>query len=450
MTRLDNRNLTFWKRLFPIVFFEIFLCLTVWIFAYGPWPFHIHDGTKLYTFLFLSHFALFLGYLTAAFKRPCIYSGHWNVNRALTIGIMLQLMLLIPTSLFRTGTAIPNFEQGITNPGEVYSSSLQLRSTGNPLVEYTRILAAPFLALFLPLFVFYWRHIKFHQRILGFFALIFILAIYIAMGTNKMIADVVLLSPWLILAGHWSGVSTLERWHKGLIAVACAGAFVCFLAFYSQTMETRSGSFVKHGYFQPSNSRVDEDHFMLRNMPEYARTAIKGLTIYLVHGYYGLYLALNEPFVPCYGVGHSPFLTRQVERLTGNENWNLDTYPARIEKYGWPRNLIWHSIYPWLASDLTFYGTVIFVFIIGRLLALTWIDVLGGKNFLAVAVFAQLVIMLFYFSANNQCLTDGEGIVAFWSLLIWWASTRRHSRNSSKSSHGQSQQGNLLETSRPK
>jgi len=101
------------------------------------------------------------------------------------------------------------------------------------------------------------------------------------------------------------------------------------------------------------------------------------------------------------------------------------SYPVRIEKYGWDAQALWSSIYPWIASDVSFPGTLLIVFLIGRGFALCWLDTLRGENPFAVVLLSQFLIMLFYFPANNQLLQSGEGFIAFWvTLLLWWRTRR--------------------------
>jgi len=97
----------------------------------------------------------------------------------------------------------------------------------------------------------------------------------------------------------------------------------------------------------------------------------------------------------------------------------------RIAKYGWKPYGNWHSIYPWLASDFSFPGTLIIVFIIGHLFAKSWLDTLRGANPFAVAALAQFITMLVYFPANNQVAQGGESWTAFTGILLLWLSTRR-------------------------
>ncbi|MBZ5524459.1 MAG: hypothetical protein LAP21_19650, partial [Acidobacteriia bacterium] len=140
-------------------------------------------------------------------------------------------------------------------------------------------------------------------------------------------------------------------------------------------------------------------------------------------GYYALYLSLKEPFVPMYGAGNSMFLTREAERFLDLPGFSQRSYPARIEKYGWSVNQLWCSIYPWIASDISFPGVIVFVFLVGHFFALAWLDTLMANPF-ALLAFTNFLIMLIYFSGNNQMMQSGEGGVAFWVLLFAWLLTR--------------------------
>jgi hypothetical protein len=141
-----------------------------------------------------------------------------------------------------------------------------------------------------------------------------------------------------------------------------------------------------------------------------------------------------------FGVGNSIFLTQQAVRITGIERIGTLSYPKRIEEDGWDALGLWSSIYPWIASDVSFPGTIFVVFLIGRLFALAWFDALSGRNPFAYGMLAQFTIMLFYFPANNQTVQFGEGFTAFWVILLAWLLTRNgSSRLLSRSRAGSSE-----------
>ena len=413
-----------WVRVFPILFFFAYLNFTVFLFVLGPWEYPVESAFRLYLFLALAHLALLLGYLSVPFSNPAGYSGKWTLSRLIRSSLVLNLLLLLPTSRFRTGRFIPDIISGITDPGGAYAQSLTLREGGEPVIEYIRIFLGPLLYMALPLTVFYWDQLSRKMRIAGLTSILGTVVLFISMGTNKGIADTVLLIPCLVFAAHFAGKSKLSRKKVVRVATASLLALFAFLAYFGFAVSSREGSPLAAGYLLTAHTRVDEDNFLVRNLPPPAATAMIGLDIYLTQGYYALSLSLQEPFVPMYGVGNSMFLYRQAARITGNARISEQPYPVRIEKYGWDAEGLWSSIYPWIASDVSFPGTVLVVFVIGRLFAQSWLDTLGGNNPLAVVMFSIFVIMLFYFPANNQILQSGEGLTAFWGTLILWRRSR--------------------------
>lgn len=422
---LPFKNYSTVVRLFPIVFFIGYLTFTVILFAVGPWDWPILDGSKLYIFLGLAHVALFLGYYTAAFRKPCGYSRQFSVYKVIRWTIVVNLILLFPTVAFRTGSFTPDIAAALANPGAAYTNSLTTRDANTPVIEYIRLCVGPFIALFLPVVIFYWRFIRPFARTLAMVVLFGTVALFIAMGTNKAIADTVLLLPWLVFAAHCAGIIRLSarKWILG--GLAALVSFALFLSFFSLTMSTRTGASPFYGYFPAIGMRADPNNFLIKDASPPVKIGVLGLDSYMTQGYYALYLSLEEPFVPMFGVGNSFFLTHQAVRITNDPEIERLSYPARIEKHGWNAFGLWSSIYPWIASDVSFPGTILVVFLIGRLFALSWLDTLDGTNPFAVAVFAQFVIMLFYFPANNQILQSGEGFTGLVGTFCLWLFTRK-------------------------
>jgi hypothetical protein len=473
-----------WVRYLPLALVLGYLSLSVVLFAFGPWQYPVADGARLYVFLLLAHFALAVGYVTAP-ARPALHAiGNSTASRVVKVCLAATLLLLVPTSLLNTGSPLPDVIAGILDPGAVYARSIELRAE-RPLltvVAYIRILVGPLLFLLFPLLVVYWSVLSVRVRLLGVFALAFVVATYVAMGVNKGIAEMLGLFPPLVLVSYLAGKLTLTRTQWARLVAGWLVAVGLFLGFFAATQATRTGSASEHGSLPagvtrtiaPAASRsptptgtsvtatpvggsatpaptqirtatpsptaaptfpggvrripVNYEHALVRDLPAGPmRTGVVGLVFSVTHGYYALYLSLDKPFVPMFGVGHSMFLTQQAVRLTGNEQIGNLSYPKRIEEDGWDALGLWSSIYPWIASDVSFPGTIVVVLLIGLLFALAWYDALSGRNPFAYGVLAQFAIMLLYFPANNQTSQFGEGFTAFWAILIAWLITRNRS-----------------------
>jgi hypothetical protein len=104
--------------------------------------------------------------------------------------------------------------------------------------------------------------------------------------------------------------------------------------------------------------------------------------------------------------------------------WQL-CYPARLEAdSGYSTAHYWHTIYPWIASDLTFPGAILFMGVMAFLLAEAWKDTRKGENPFALGFFTQIILMFFYIPANNGRLMYPEEALTFWGLLACWRLTR--------------------------
>ncbi len=161
-------------------------------------------------------------------------------------------------------------------------------------------------------------------------------------------------------------------------------------------------------------------------LPPHALTALVGETVatgstvlvsYVSQGYSGLSASLTQPFVWTAGSGSSPGLNRVVPFLNSEVN-AANAYPFRAEiDQGWPALGKWQTIYPWLASDLTFPGAIFFVGCIGMLFAAAWVTALGRGGLLAASWFVQLGVILVSVPLNNQPIAATPNVVAFGCLI---------------------------------
>lgn len=421
-----RRPLTLWVRLLPILFLFAYLNLTVFLFAYGPWPWPVSNARKLYTFLISAHVALLLGYLSKALARPGGYFFRWKPRHLVTCSLILNLLLLVPTSVARSGSVIPDLVWGITNPGPAYYASNSLRAESSSLAEYVRILLGPVLFLQFPLTVYYWTRLRWEIRLFSVLSIAYFLAVYVATGTNKAIADYVLVAPFLVAASYFAGLWRLN-WRRTVFVIALAlTALWLLLSFFTAGQVSRLGGTENIAYFHFLRLYANTRNPLVHGLPEQAKAGAIALVKYVSHGYYGLSLSLEEPFVPMWGLGNSRFLYLNAAELTGIDKLQELPYPVRVQKHGkWDAYEHWSSIYPWIASDVSFPGAILAVFVIGRLFAQSWLDSVRGANPFAIAALAQLVIMLLYFPANNQVVQSGEALTSFYGILAAWLLSRR-------------------------
>lgn len=81
-----------------------------------------------------------------------------------------------------------------------------------------------------------------------------------------------------------------------------------------------------------------------------------------------------------------------------------------------------YLVYP--AADITFFGTIVLMFGIGFVWSLSWRDAIERQDVLALVVYFQLSILVFYLSANNQVFQGGETTIGFVVVLFAWLARR--------------------------
>lgn len=143
---------------------------------------------------------------------------------------------------------------------------------------------------------------------------------------------------------------------------------------------------------------------------------------YFTSGLYGLYLSLTLPFEWTYFVGNSYSIGRIVEIVFSADGAILErTYPYRVDlTYGWGFDK-WHSLFSWLASDITFFGILLFTPLFSFLYARLWLEAIRAGNPFAGPLFIYLSLGLIFSFANNQIMHGLAGVVVLAVLLAGWS-----------------------------
>lgn len=152
---------------------------------------------------------------------------------------------------------------------------------------------------------------------------------------------------------------------------------------------------------------------------------------YFTSGLYGLYLSLTLPFEWTYFVGNSYSLGRIVEIVTSSNGAVLEhTYPYRVGVvYGWGFDK-WHSLFAWMASDITFLGVLFVAPLFAFLYARIWLQAIKASNPFAGPLFVYLSLGLIFSYANNQIMHGLSGVIVLVVLFTGWVGVRNFSRRS--------------------
>ncbi|MGZ5179184.1 MAG: hypothetical protein ACXWC2_01825 [Ramlibacter sp.] len=432
---MDGKALSRGIWLAPLAFFQLYLLGSVVLFFWGPWPWDVKHPWLLGGYLLLAQAGMAMGYFAAWSRLVDVQPLAGAEDRTLQFirhAAILTAVLLLPTSLSRTGVPVPDVITGITNAGAVYNMNLERLAGGNPYVavEYVRIVLAPLLVGLMPLTVVYWSRMSGVLKLACLLGAVFNLSMYVATGTNKGVADFAVTLPWLVLLGVRTGTLRLVVSRRTLV-IAFGIIVLLFLAFFGAGQAQREGGVGEFGVFNTGSELIyaRRDVGLSTQLTESQRIVYESLTRYLGQGYYALSKTMELDHGSTWGFGHSMFLARNADAFTGTTHFTEGSLPGLLEETsGWGMQSLWHSIYPWLASDVGFGGALLALMLFGWMLGLAWGRSLQGAGHLWVVLTYLLLVLFYYVPANNQVFQSGESCGAFFitvAVLLLAAGERR-------------------------
>jgi hypothetical protein len=402
------------------------------------WPiYEATDWARL-----IGYVALCLGVIWAATMAGS--AGPTRVTAPLPwLAILLPLaaiaaaLLLVPSSFAYTGKAPWDVLTALSDQGGAYRQFQQqivATSGQRNSIVMLRALAAPFTYAILPLGIIHWRRIGWIGRMSLGITVIASIDFSIMRGTDKEIADLFVVGTAAAFVSFGRARAMGERggdllrryWKPALIAVV-----FLYLAqgLFTDRKEGRLGSYISRTAVCANDSRIcaDLDNPAIAWLPLRQRF---GLTVFILStcsGYYGLELAMEKPFEPAWGVGHSPAALSVYETVTEDRGPHLSTYTWRNGADHWPEENYWSTLITWIANDVGFVGAIPVLALIGFFWGRWWREAAAGMNDPAAVLFALATTMIFYLPANNQVLASYDGYTTFgaWIAIWLWHRSRR-------------------------
>lgn len=304
----------------------------------------------------------------------------------------------------------------VQDPGSAYQAKFQVYelavSTGqvSPVMQLVT-LAGGLYGVLGPLLVLYWTRLTLAVRIAGVIGLLTYATFFLFIGTQKGVGDLIV----MCLVGLMT--STLGTWHRrspsgrrrrtGPYVTILVTAFVLYMVF---AQAGRADQFDTRGAVPPNPTVV-------KLVGDRTAIGVATTLFYPTHGYLGLSYNLGSGFTWTHGLGASAVINSYAAQYLGTDPPR--TYPVRTEeRTGWPAGMYWATIYPWLASDLTFPGAALFMLLLGWWFAKTWVEGAMHRDTLSLVLFGQLAIMIAYVPANNQIGMSRPVAIGFATLLL--------------------------------
>lgn len=373
----------------PIKYVGAYLLFTLcaYIFVYFN-----TDENLIPTVLVVSIFyiSLIAGYFFNT-KKNNVSTPKWGWNCKIRKLIIFASFTTIIISFVNVLSYYPSFSvmmQYLKNPGLAYSyvkavrrgtiqvDALKLPSIiaiGLNILTFTKYIVI----IFLPL---YWKKLKKIDKLLGLLSL-FVYVIHAFLIGAMINIGICFFSLVPVLFYYSSkSISQIKLRYKILIFLLL-GCSVLLIA-----------------YFLGSRSEIGD-----RSIENILREGFMGLMTYVSHGYRGLSYCLQLPFQCTWGqTTFYGIITKAFPFLGINSNWANSYLVRSQEQFGWSALQVWSTIFPWLASDVSFVFIPIIMFAIGYFIKKVWQDVVTTKNPYAFLMMSQLMVFCFMIPANNQ------------------------------------------------
>ncbi len=461
---LRNRTHALWA---PIILLESYLAITVLLFFYGPLEWRIPNTAKLVIFLFVNYVGLWLGY-RLGIKRGWRFFKKNQVDDIAASRIPRQLRWLILFSMIFTIVSdivrlyairgdMSAFIASFVNPGEAYRKSQMLAQMDrNGELMYIASFSWPFRintllglfnGLYFPLALIYWRQLNIIYKVTFFMSMLSAIVFTVGLGAQSGIGALIFASLPVVLYKIYvisKPLSNLQKskiralrekgWNPRLIKFiifASICALVVTVAFFQLDRAEDSGRELNAANDLGGKYASPSQHSIIPILGGRSSYGITMACMYISHGYQGLALSMELPFEWSYGLGWSKALQVILnEYLRGPDLFSQSYLMRNSQVNDWP-NAWWSTIFPWIASDTTFYGTILFMILIGYIIGRCWVSTIKG-NPIGFTVLAQMFTLVFMFPANNALAQTLEALFTLIGVfIIYYISCKyfRHSRS---------------------
>ncbi len=421
------------SHLIPIILIELYLCITVVCFAFGPLKYPVISPVKFYSFIFFYQIALLVGYIVAL-KKHKLNKKNYNTNdfflRLVKILLILNILFLLflMTRDFLLGSfslsgILARIKLGLSNPGAAYNlrftgatDSMFLGKIGSVIV----ILLHPIFYLVIPTGLILFRKLPGYLKIVLFVNIVLEIARSIGIGVNKGVFDVIVMIMCAIVINFL--VSFNGKFDKQIISkvmLAVISLCVLILFVFNKNISSRGiGEQVKTEQIHTVGLDTivyDKDCLLYKFVPDSLENFSTLAIGYLTQGYYGFSLTMDEDFLPLYGIGNSRFVRRYVDGYIFDSSQL--TFEYRIQPKNWDSYVNWHSLYTSLADDFGLIGTIMPMFVIGYLFAVFFMESLN-ENIIAQLLLCLTMIMVLFIPMNNQIFAFHPTIFSYGLLSI--------------------------------
>lgn len=415
----------------PLKIFLLYISLTIIISFWGPTIYENYNKfiVGIYMLFFMVIFSV--GYLLGINRIERKRNGfvefypHSIVLKIVKIVIAFTISLQMIEVLAHIATNGFQLKSVGNAYLDVYSNYTRNSGRSYSVIELLGFILGIFEFISITLGIFYFNKLSRKWKFLLILVIMTLIFSSLGLqGKQKQLGDLVVISFSLALL-KLKNVKVKKKIVAGVL-IGTIGVFFAFVAVQKSRFDAIGINLFNYNSLAQSQIVMNENHFIFDIFGyEWGFPISLLLSGYLSGGYYGLSLSLQLPFYWTFGLGSSYVFAVLSQRILGLPFYFNEGYVFRMEEmFGWPALSKWHTIFPWLASDFTFAGTLLIFGIIAYLYAISWIEAQKYNNPISVLMFTLLNILLIYVPANNQLFMGIEQF--FLAIIIIFVWINRH------------------------
>lgn len=393
----------------------------VFIFLNFTYLFHLFfsESPSVYGLIFMSviNISIIVGYIlpntskialaTAQIGLNSVWKKEIKVNRI----IILCSIIIILSSINTVKSFYPDSGEILTylkNPGEAYMYIKHI--TNNPdIFDVSGWLGSTFSILltllsatkyiFFMFSILYWKQLKSSIRLLSISTTVIYIATSFLIGSMITIGTILMSCIPIFLINMKRKGMSFDFFKKRLKYFLIAGLGTFMVVYFM-------------------SNRVSDNNLL---------EGVKVLGFYISHGYVGLDYCLELPFEPTFGfTSFKGIFTMFVEYL-GAPDLFQNSYLIRNElANNYPALSVWSTIFPWLASDFSFYFIPFIMLVISYQFSLIWNKTLRTGNPYGYLLLGQFFIFWFMVPANNQLFHTLGNSASFVLILFLYLKSKRY------------------------
>jgi hypothetical protein len=416
------------KKLYrPLKLFIVYILTTLLINLFGPWEYREFNKVLMITFILIFLMAITFTFIFSVNskkdvrlsfgsnkKRLFKNEGVNLTKRCIELSLLLFSMMI---GIKITEVGLPNTDNLFNAMAMAYTNKIEYTGQLNKsawLFNYFSIVYV----IAIVLGTYYFNKVNKFYKIL-FFIIVLETLIYhvLFVGSQKAIGDIIIyISSALFIKFSQSG-KKIKIKNLVLMLSAVFGSVLLF----SNILLSRMNLWRVEYYSIGGRAFLNTDHWMLHFFNNDLKLGVGTFLYYISHGYYGLSLSLDLPFTWSYGYGSSFALSELYDKVIPLTDEFVASYPIRMEAAtSWSAYANWHTIFPWLASDLTFPGSIVFLCVVIAIYAKSWKWILKKGHWVNILMFCHVNIFLLYVPANNQLFQTRASLIVTVIILGLW------------------------------